>query len=129
MTETPPPDTCSVCHDAVEGHTESYCNGCGRLFHLNQREDLPGRDCGIVSISEEHLALEFLCNRCLDESPPAGTQLDEVLDLGEAARIAGIDEAHLAQVAARGEVEHRRTNSGTLLFDRAAVDTLKRAQR
>ncbi len=129
MTETPPLDTCSVCHDAVEGHTESYCNGCGRLFHLNQREDLPGRDCGIVSISEEHLALEFLCNRCLIDSPPASTQLDEVLDLGEAARIAGIDEAQLAQVAARGEIDHRRTRSGTLLFDRAAVDALKRAQR
>ena len=63
-TERVPPDLCSICAERVERHTESYCNACGRLFHLNQREDLPGRDCGTVSLSEAHLALVFLCRAC-----------------------------------------------------------------
>ena len=128
MTETKSPDICSVCGDAVEAHTESYCHGCGRLFHLNQREDLPGRDCGIVAISDEHLALEFLCNPCLSEPEPAETALDDVLDLGEAARAAGVSETQLVEAANSARIAHRRTGSGTLLFERAAVDAFRQVQ-
>ena len=72
MTEISSMDPCSICAEPVEPHTESYCNRCGRLFHLNQREDLPGRDCGTVSLSEAHLALVFMCGECLEE-PVAST--------------------------------------------------------
>lgn len=129
MTVTRPTDPCSICSEAVEPHTESYCNGCGRLFHLNQREDLPGRDCGTVSLSETHLALVFMCSACLEESEEAvPPTLAAVLDLSEAAQTAGMSEAELAQAAEAGRVSHRRTAGGALLFERAAVEALLRTR-
>ncbi len=122
MSEKP----CSVCAEAVEPHTESYCNGCGRLFHLNQRSDRPGRDCGTVALSEAHLALEFLCAACA-EAADAPAELAAVLDLAEAARAAGMGEAALAAEAAAGRIPHRRTAGGALLFKRTAVERLARA--
>ena len=129
MTETVPTDPCSICVEPVEPHTESYCNACGRLFHLNQREDLPGRDCGTVSLSETHLALVFMCNTCLEETAePVAPTLEAVLDLSEAALATGLSEGELAEAAATGQVPHRRTAGGSLLFDREAVEALQRAR-
>ena len=127
MTKPLPANPCSICAEPVERHTESYCNGCGRLFHLNQRADLPGRDCGAVSLSEAHLALEFLCNACLAAETPA-PELEAVLDLTEAAKAAGLREAELAEAARTGQVAHRRTAGGVLLFERDAVEALLRAR-
>ncbi len=129
MTEISATDACSICSDAVEPHTESYCNGCGRLFHLNQREDLPGRDCGTVSLSETHLALVFMCSACLEEAGETVTPtLEAVLDLSEAALAAGMSEADLVQAAEAGQVAHRRTAGGALLFEREAVEALVRTR-
>ncbi len=130
MTEILPPAACSICAEGVEPHTESYCNACGRLFHLNQREDLPGRDCGTVSLSEAHLALVFLCDACGVEAlaAPAAPTLAAVLDLAEAALAAGMSEEALAEAASAGRVAHRRTAGGTLLFEREAVEALLRAR-
>ena len=124
MTEPYRDRVCTVCAEPVERHTESYCNGCGALFHLNQREDLSGRDCGIVSISNEHLALEFVCFSCLESN--VETQLNEVLDLSEGASIAGISEDELINAAEAGQIRHRRTASGTYLFERHALEEIIR---
>ena len=129
MTETVPSNPCSICAEPLEPHTESYCNACGQLFHLNQREDLPGRDCGTVSLSEAHLALVFMCNTCLDETAePIAPTLEAVLDLPEAALATGLSENDLAEAAAAGQVPHRRTAGGALLFDREAVEALLRTR-
>ena len=122
-------EPCSICTEPVEQHTESYCNACGRLFHLNQREDLPGKDCGTVSLSEAHLALVFMCSACGEaaESPVAAA-LEAVLDLSEAALAAGMGETELAEAAAAGRVSHRRTAGGSLLFEREAIEALLRTR-
>ncbi len=62
--------SCAVCGEAVDESTSSVCNACGERFHLNQRSDKPGRDCGAVWVDEQYLALEFACRRCLDASNP-----------------------------------------------------------
>ncbi len=59
---------CVVCGEAVNEKTSSICNLCGERFHLNQRNDLPGKDCGAVWINDQYLALEFACQRCLNAS-------------------------------------------------------------
>lgn len=129
MTETLPADPCTICAEPVEAHTESYCNACGRLFHLNQREDLPGRDCGTVSLSETHLALVFVCNACQEEdAAPVAPALEAVLDLPEAARATGMSEGEVAEAAAAGRVPHRRTAGGSLLFEREAIKELQRTR-
>jgi len=64
---------CAVCGEPVDEKTSSVCNVCGERFHLNQRNDMPAKDCGEVWINDQYLALEFACNRCLNqpEPPPA----------------------------------------------------------
>lgn len=57
---------CSVCGEPVDAKDSSICNSCGQPFHLNPRNDRPGKDCGAVWIDEQYLALEFACQRCLD---------------------------------------------------------------
>ena len=121
MTDAFQANPCSICTEPVEPHTESYCDACGRLFHLNQREDLPGRDCGTVSLSETHMALVFICNDCLEAPAPPSPTLEAVLDLSEAALAAGMSEAELAEAATAGRVPHRRTAGGALLFEREAL--------
>jgi hypothetical protein len=66
-----------VCGEEVDEKTSSVCNVCGGRFHLNQRNDQPGKDCGAVWINEQYLALEFACQRCLDEagSPSPATRI------------------------------------------------------
>jgi len=59
-------DVCSVCDEAAGDDELSVCNSCGEPFHLNQRNDRPGKDCGVVWINEQFPALEFACQRCLD---------------------------------------------------------------
>lgn len=65
---------CTVCGGPADEASSSACNSCGERFHLNQRNDGGAKDCGAVWINEQHLALEFACQRCLDEAsggPPA----------------------------------------------------------
>ena len=61
---------CAVCGDGVDERASSVCNSCGERFHLNQRNDQPGKDCGAVWINEQYLGLEFACLRCLDTDDP-----------------------------------------------------------
>jgi hypothetical protein len=114
MTSTDARPACSVCSLVVEAHMEAFCNTCGELYHLNSRADLPGDDCGQVWINEEHLSLQFACNTCLN--PAANMDLDEVVDLVEAAQAANLDAAMLEAAATAGRVRSRRTAGGALLF-------------
>lgn len=114
--------TCIVCLEALSPPNEAWCGVCGESYHLQQRTDVPGKDCGSVWINEEHLALEFTCNNCLN---PAPAGLDDVLDLDEAAAFIGYAAADLAAAADRGVVRHRRTSSGIYLFVRKDLDALR----
>jgi hypothetical protein len=60
-------DTCTVCGEPADDRTSCVCDACGKRFHLNPRNDVEGKDCGAVWINEQHLALEFACQRCLSE--------------------------------------------------------------
>src|SRR3954470_10533814 len=68
---------CSVCSESTEAHTLAHCDICTKPYHLNQRQDLPGKDCGDVWISEESLSLEFGCFTCLHTPVDAGA-LDDI---------------------------------------------------
>lgn len=125
VTMTSAKSLCSVCGEPLEPHTEATCDNCGQLYHLNQRTDLPGKDCGQVWINEEHLALEFACDSCLNPSPAPEIDLDDILDVAEAAAAAGVPEEALLAAAERGEVRHRRTGSGTYLFQRRDLDAIR----
>lgn len=91
-------------------------------FHLQQRQDVPGKDCGDVWIDEESLGLDFACFTCIEaqsvEEQPAAEPvgLDDVLDLTEAAASINWNENDLAMAAEAGRVKHRRTAGGILLF-------------
>ena len=52
--------SCCVCADALTPTSFATCGVCGHEFHLNQRSDIEGKDCGLVWINEEHLGLAFL---------------------------------------------------------------------
>lgn len=120
--------SCSVCHEPLTATTEAVCNGCGAPFHLNQRNDQPGKDCGDVWINEDHMALEFACSVCIASASPE-IALDDVLDLGEASMATGYAPAELARAADAGEVRHRRTASGTYLFTRRDLVALAPVRR
>ncbi len=107
---------CPVCDEAIEPHCQTTCTGCGKLFHLNQRTDLPGRDCGDVWVNDVHLGLEFNCWTCLRLAKNGA--LEDVIDLGEAAIALDIDEAAIARAAESGLLPHRKTASGVFLFIR-----------
>lgn len=102
----------------MEPHTAALCAQCGNPYHLNQRQDLEGKDCGDVWISEEHMALEFACNTCLQPQDA----LEAIIDLDEAAAVAGVEARVLQSAAEAGELQHRRTSGGILLFNRADVE-------
>ena len=112
--------SCSVCGLAIAAHMFATCDTCAKAYHLNQRSDMPGEDCGQVWINEEHLGLEFACNTCLNPPEPEGN-LDDILDLAEAAQAAGMTEQWVSEAAAAGELRHRRTGSGVYLFERRDV--------
>ena len=57
-------------------HPPSAASATGR-FHLNQRNDTDGKDCGDVWIDEQYLSLRFACFNCLGRptaanEPPVG---------------------------------------------------------
>jgi hypothetical protein len=63
--------TCVVCNEQAEASMTAECNWCDGRYHLNQRSDIEGRDCGRVWIDEQFLALQFACNTCLAEGGSA----------------------------------------------------------
>ena len=65
--------SCSVCGEPAAEDESVLCNSCNERFHLNQRNDREGKDCGEVWISEQYLALEFACRTCLDGGTPEAT--------------------------------------------------------
>lgn len=117
---TAPEGPCSVCGLPILSHMFATCDSCGKAYHLNQRTDRPGTDCGQVWINEEHLGLEFACDTCLNPPEPEGN-LDDILDLAEAAQAAGMTESWISDAAAAGGLRHRRTSSGVYLFERRDV--------
>ena len=115
-----PETSCSVCELTIAAHMFATCDSCGTAYHLNQRTDLPGSDCGQVWINEDHLGLEFACDSCLNPAQPEGN-LDDILDLAEAAHVAGMTEGWISDAATAGDLRHRRTSSGVYLFERRDV--------
>lgn len=66
------PYTCIVCRQAVDASASAQCNWCDERFHLNQRNDIAGKDCGQVWIDEQYMALRYACHACLArEATPA----------------------------------------------------------
>lgn len=128
VTMTSAETLCSVCGEAMAAHNEATCDSCGRPYHLNQRMDLPGKDCGQVWINEDHLALEFACHTCLNPAPPPAN-LEDVLDTSEACAWTGLSESDLVAAADGGQVRHRRTGSGVYLFERRDLEPLVQAKR
>ncbi len=62
---TEPPVICTVCGEPADPQATAECNWCDRPFHLNQRNDVEGKDCGDVWIDEQYMALQFACASCL----------------------------------------------------------------
>ncbi|MFQ5382135.1 MAG: hypothetical protein ACE5EF_11050 [Dehalococcoidia bacterium] len=119
MNEQP---VCRACGDDITPDFEAWCNSCGEAYHLNQRAGDESRDCGKVWINEEHMALEFACNVCLSGE---SSELNDVLDLTEAAEAAGVSPDRLSAAAAAGRVPHRKTAGGVLLFVRRDLARLE----
>lgn len=60
------PLPCKVCGEIEEDpRNRQECFDCGGVFHLNPRNDLPGKDCGDAWIGES-LGLEYFCQDCID---------------------------------------------------------------
>ena len=112
--------SCSVCGEPFADEEEAFCGECGKPYHLNQRQDRPGKDCGQVWINEDHLALEFACNSCL-EPEPTPVAFEDILDVAEAAASAGTSPESIIAAADAGSLRHRRTATGTYLFQRGDV--------
>ena len=112
--------SCSVCGEFIAVHMHALCNACGLPYHLNQRNDIPGDDCGQVWINEEFLSLEFACNTCLAPPEEIGN-LDDILEAGEAADASGLTHAEIVAAAETGALRHRKTASGVYLFQRGDV--------
>ena len=62
---------CAVCGGSAPSAAMAECNWCGNRYHLNQRNDIEGKDCGQVWIDEQFLALQFACNSCLTAQEPS----------------------------------------------------------
>jgi hypothetical protein len=61
---------CAVCGGVMAPAQSAECNWCDARYHLNQRNDVEGKDCGQVWIDEQFLALQFACNTCLAAPAP-----------------------------------------------------------
>ena len=122
---------CSVCGKPIAAYMLAWCDACGKPYHLNQRSDLPGEDCGQVWINEEHLGLQFACNTCLqaEADEEVGGGLDDILDAAEAAEFARVTEDEMVAAAGAGGIRHRRTSSGTYLFERADLIEFRQGRR
>ena len=70
MTTPAPP--CAVCGEPAEEVASALCGVCDQRFHLNQRNDADGKDCGDVWIDEQYLSLRYACFACLGRSTAAG---------------------------------------------------------
>jgi hypothetical protein len=57
--------TCVVCGEVAAAAMTAECNWCDQRYHLNQRNDVEGKDCGEVWIDEQYMALQFACGNCL----------------------------------------------------------------
>lgn len=64
-------DACVVCAGPLDEATSAVCDGCGGRFHLNKRNDVPGKDCGDVRINDLYQSLEYGCAVCRGEVPAA----------------------------------------------------------
>lgn len=58
---------CAICGERAPEPLTAECNWCDRRYHLNPRNDVPGKDCGRVWIDEQFMALQFACNDCADD--------------------------------------------------------------
>ena len=66
----PDASTCAVCGEDAPDAMSAACNWCDQRYHLNQRNDVEGKDCGQVWIDEQYMALQFACNTCLRGREP-----------------------------------------------------------
>jgi hypothetical protein len=64
---------CRVCGDPVGDRGFALCHNCDLPFHLRDREDQPGEDCGEFWVNDQYLALEFACFVCLGKRPGSGS--------------------------------------------------------
>jgi hypothetical protein len=80
--------TCAVCGGVMAPAQSAECNWCDARYHLNQRNDVEGKDCGQVWIDEQFLALQFACNNCLaaDQALPAPPVAREIRVTGQRRR-------------------------------------------
>jgi len=118
---------CVVCTEPLTETSNADCMRCGQPYHLNRRNDIPGKDCGNAWINDAFMSLEFACEVCLslpDEEPEETFSLDDVLDLDEAAEFAGWHPEQLQRAADAGQVAHRRTARGMYLFRRGDLPHL-----
>jgi DNA-directed RNA polymerase subunit RPC12/RpoP len=76
---------CIVCGQPAAAAMTAACNWCGQRYHLNQRNDVPAKDCGQVWIDEQFMALQFACDNCLAGRP----QLRESLTATTTKPVAG----------------------------------------
>jgi hypothetical protein len=53
------------------------CGECDQPFHLNQRNDACGKDCGDVWVDEEFLSLRLACFNCLGRQPATANEKGE----------------------------------------------------
>ena len=68
--------TCAVCGEAANESASAMCGECDQPFHLNQRNDVDGKDCGDVWVDEGYLSLRFACFNCLREQAPSDARLE-----------------------------------------------------
>jgi hypothetical protein len=54
---------------------QDLCVVCGR-YHLVVRTDMPGKDCGDVSLNEGYLALQYTCANCLGDGAASASSAD-----------------------------------------------------
>ena len=61
----PQTGVCRACGELTNALSNATCLRCGYAFHLALRQDLVGKDCGMVWIDEESQTLDFACDVCL----------------------------------------------------------------
>ena len=74
--------TCAVCGQTAEELATALCGECDRPFHLNQRNDVKGKDCGTVWIDEQYLSLRFACFNCIRREAASGSQAEPPVGKG-----------------------------------------------